>query len=172
MMIKKVHLTNSNEATFVCPSCNKTKTVNVSRYSRSVNRTKVKSTCKCGCIWTSILERRKYYRMIVNVPCSCRHIGARGISESFAMRVVNLSSGGLRIKPDKNMTIPASSYVLGDPVIVDIHLGNNGKTPVKKAAFIKNLSENHIGAEFDDSNQRDDTISAYMFGQRQHQIVM
>ena len=171
-MIKKIHISNSKEAIFVCPSCSETKTVNVSKYSRSGNRPKVKATCKCGCIWTSILEKRKYYRMTVNVPCSCRHIGARGISESYAMRVVSLSTGGLRLKPDKNITFQSSSYVLGVPVFVDFHLGNNHKEHVKTAVTIRNIGENHIGAEFKDSNKGDHAISSYMFNQRHHQVVM
>ena len=110
--------------------------------------------------------------MDVNVPCSCRHIGARGISESYAMRVVSLSTGGLRLKPDKNITFQSSSYVLGVPVFVDFHLGNNHKEHVKTAVTIRNIGENHIGAEFNDSNKGDPTISAYMFNQRHHQVVM
>lgn len=171
-MIKKIHLSNSKEATFVCPSCSKTKTVNVSKYSQSGKRPKVKATCECGCVWTSILEKRKCYRMKVNIPCSCRHVGARGISESYAMRVVSLSTGGLRLKPDKNITFPSSSYVLGGPVFVDFHLGNNHKEHVKRAVIIRHIGENHIGAEFNESNKKDHTISAYMFNQRHHQVVV
>jgi len=171
-MIKKIHISKSKEAVFVCPGCGKTKTVKFSKYSRSGNRNKVKASCKCGCIWTSILEKRKYYRMIVDVPCSCRHIGARGISESYSMRVVSLSSGGLRLKPDKNTTLQSSSYVLGGPVFVDFHLGYNHKAHVKKAVIIRHIGENHIGAEFNASNKGDPAISAYMFNQRHHQVVM
>ena len=172
MMIKKVHINKSNEATFVCPSCNTTKTVNVSRYLHRSNRTRVKSTCKCGYIWTTILERRKHYRMTVNVPCSCRHVGASGISESYAMRVVSLSTGGLRLKPDKNNTFQSSSYVLGGPVFVDFHLGDYNNEHVKKAVIIRNIGENHLGAEFNDSDKEDTTISSYIFSQRHHQVVM
>ena len=110
--------------------------------------------------------------MTVNVPCSCRHVGASGISESYAMRVVSLSTGGLRLKPDKNNTFQSSSYVLGGPVFVDFHLGDNHNEHVKKAVIIRNIGENHLGAEFNDSNKEDTTISSYIFSQRHHQVVM
>jgi len=164
-MIKKIHINDSDEATFVCPNCDKTKTVDVSKYINVNSRTQVKSTCRCGCSWTSILERRKRYRMAVNIPCICNHMGARGSSESIPMRIADLSSNGLKIKPIKNGTIKTTDYFIDDPIIVDFHLEDNDKTHLKKTAYAKNISENHIGAQFDGSKHGDHIIGFYILGQ-------
>ena len=171
-MIKTVHINKSNEATFICPNCIKSKTVTVSKYIRSTNRTKVKSKCICGCSWTSILERRKHYRMAINIPCVCNQVGARRSSEGNAMRVVDLSSSGLKIKPHPNRTIKTSDYYFDDPILVAFHLRDKGETHIQKTAYAKHISEDYIGAEFDDSEQGDHTIGSYILSQRHHQAIM
>jgi len=171
-MIKKVHISKLNEATFTCPSCSKSRTVDVSNYKRIKKRTRVTSNCGCGSSWTSILERRRRYRMAANIPCNCKHKGARGSSESFAMRVADLSSTGLKLKPIKNATINTTSYLFDDPIEVNFSLGGNSQIKIKQTAHIKNISEGHIGVEFDDAKQGDKTIGAYMLNSRHYQVLM
>ncbi len=134
-MIKTVHINKSNEATFTCPNCIKTKTVDVSKYIRCNNRTNVKSTCICGCSWTSILENRKRYRMAVNLPCICSQMGARGTPGGIVMRVVDLSSSGLKIKPPQNKSINTSDYFFDDPILIAFHLRDKDRTHIQKAAY-------------------------------------
>ena len=171
-MIKTVHVTKSNEATFICPNCIKSKTVNVYKYTKRNNRTKVKSTCTCGCSWTSLLERRKRYRMTVNIPCVCSQPGVRGSSESDAMRVADLSSSGVKIKPYPNRTIKISDYFFDNPILLAFHLRDKGETHIQKTVYARHICENYIGAEFDDSEQEDPIIGSYILSQRHHQTSM
>jgi len=171
-MIKKVHISRSNKATFICPKCIKTKTVDVSRYVNQNRRTTVKSKCTCGCTWTSILERRKRYRMAVNIPCTCRHVVAGGNLASTAMRVVDISSSGLKIKPHNYESIDVSQYFPKHLLIIDFDLGDNHKTHIRKTVYTRHIDERQIGVEFDDSQHGDQTIGSYILSQRHHQAIM
>jgi hypothetical protein len=98
-------------------------------------------------------------------------MGTREFSESIPMRVVDLSSGGLKLKPIKSGTIKTSNYFFDDPIIVDFHLEDHGKTHIKKTAYTKHISDSHIGAEFDSSKQGDHTIGSYILSQRRYQMI-
>jgi hypothetical protein len=171
-MIKTVHINKSNEATFICPNCIKSITVDVSKYTRCNNRTKVKSKCICGCSWTSILERRKRYRMAVDIPCICSQVWAWSASEGRAMKVVDLSSSGVKIKPYLNRTIETSDQFFDNPILLAFHLKDKDETHIQKKVYARHICENYIGAEFDDSGQEDPIIGSYILSQRHHQTIM
>ena len=61
-MIEKVYITSKQMAKFVCPNCEKSKTVNVSQYADLDKIVKVNVKCPCGHMYTTILEKRKKYR--------------------------------------------------------------------------------------------------------------
>lgn len=170
-MLRKVHISKAKTATFVCPHCDNTKTVDVARFAKGNNRTRVHSQCTCGYAWTSILERRKSYRMTVNLPGIYMHRGAKGPVDSMPMRVIDLSATGLKIKHNDNNPILPIDYLIDDPVSVEFHLSDRTRTHIRKTAYIKNVSPQYIGAEFEDSKQGDHTIGAYILSQRHYQMV-
>lgn len=106
--------------------------------------------------------------MAVNIPCVCSQPGPGGSSEGDAMRVVDLSSSGVKIKPQPNRTIKTSDYFLDDPILLDFHLKDNRGTHIQKTIYAKHICESYIGAEFDDSEQEDSTINSYLLSQRHH----
>lgn len=170
-MIKKVHINKSNKATFVCPNCVKAKTVDVSKYIGLKNRTKVKSKCTCGCSWTSILERRKHYRMTVDIPCVCSQIGTGGSSKNIAMSVADLSSSGLKIKAHQDRTLKAFDFFNDAPILVEFYLNDKNGSYIRKTATTRHISKNYLGVEFDDSAQWDKLINAYILSQKYHQAI-
>ena len=165
-MLKKVHISDAKTATFVCSRCDNTKTVDVSRFIEGCARTRVRSRCTCGCSWTSILERRKSFRIAVNFPGVCMHRGAKGPVDSIPANIVDLSSTGLRIEQGDNHGIDASDYRRDDLISVEFHLSDPTRTHIWKTACIKNIGSQCIGAEFEESKQRDPAIGAYILSQR------
>jgi len=166
LMIKKVHITALNKATFFCPACYNSKTVDVSKYKNNSKRTKVKSKCVCGCKWTSILERRNRYRLAVNIPCTCNHIGDRGFSENIPMKISNISSSGLRLESHDSRAINTSDYSLDEPIIVNFYLENQNKTHIETITYAKHIGKRHIGTAFDVSWLDDNTsIESYILSQ-------
>lgn len=167
-MIKTVHVNKSNEATFICPNCIKSVTVTVSKYTKLNNRTKVKSKCTCGCAWTSILERRKHYRMAADIPCICSQVGTSIASEGKALKIVDLSSSGVKIKPHLNRTIKTDDDFFDNPILLAFHLRDKEETFVQKTAYARHICENYVGAEFDNAEQEDPAIGSYILSQRQY----
>ena len=88
------------------------------------------------------------------------------------MEVVDLSTSGLKIKPNQKRTIRTSDYYPDAPILVAFHLRDKDETHLEKIAYAKHISEDYIGAEFDESEQGDHTISSYILNQRHHQAIM
>jgi hypothetical protein len=61
-MVEKVHITSKQMATFICPKCQKSKTVSVSEYAGLDKMIKVKVTCPCGHGYITTLDKREKYR--------------------------------------------------------------------------------------------------------------
>ena len=171
-MLKKVHISDAKTATFVCPGCDNTKTVDVSQYIEGCARTRVRSKCTCGCTWTSILERRKSFRIAVNFPGVCLHRGAKGPVDSRPVNIVDLSSTGVRIEQGRRHGLDSSDYRRDDLISVEFHLRDPTRTHIRKTAVVKNISSQCIGAEFEASKQRDPAIGAYILSQRLNQMVV
>ena len=106
--------------------------------------------------------------MTVDIPCICSQAGTRRPIESRAMRVVDLSSSGVKIKPNLNRTIKTSDYFLNDPIRLDFNLKDRDETYIQKKAYAKHICEDYIGAEFDDSDQDDPIIGSYLLSQRHY----
>ena len=47
-MSEKVYMSSTKMATFICPKCQKSKTVNVSKYADLDKKVKVSVKCPCG----------------------------------------------------------------------------------------------------------------------------
>jgi hypothetical protein len=84
------------------------------------------------------------------------------------MRVADLSSSGLKIKPNRNGTIKTSNYFFDDPIMVDFHLEDHAKTQIRKTTYARHIGDRHIGVEFDSSKQEDHTIATYILSQRRY----
>ena len=78
------------------------------------------------------------------------------------MRVVDLSSSGVKIKPHPNRTIETSDHFFDNPILLAFHLSDKGETHIQKTVYAKHICETYIGAEFDDSEQEDDIIGSYI----------
>ena len=87
-------------ATFVCPKCHKSKTVNVSKYADLDKKVKVNVKCPCGYAYTSILEKRKKFRKETNLPGSYRRLINGKLMDSGLLIVKDLSSIGMKLQID------------------------------------------------------------------------
>ena len=105
-MDQKVYLTDSNQATFICPQCCKTKTVDLSKFAHCSKTVKINSKCSCGHQWTSVLEKRKQYRKTVNFTGTYDYIKNDKVVDRGGMRIVDLSNGGAKVKLDAERIVP------------------------------------------------------------------
>ncbi len=156
-MVEKVYITNENKATFICPLCEKTKTVDVSKYAQMDQTVKVKSKCACGHKWTAVLEKRKQYRKGANLSGIYKYMVDGREMDRGTMKVVDLSAGGVKLKLEVKRP-----FIVGDTLQIEFKLDDKKKTVIQKTVVIRNVSELFYGAAFKDADTYDPVLGFYL----------
>ncbi len=157
-MTPKVYITSNQMATFVCPKCQKSKTVNVSKYAGLDKIVRVNVKCPCGHAYTSILEKRKKYRKETNLPGTyLRIVDGKKIGRGL-MTVRDLSTIGmkLRIHGDHHC-------IMGDVLEVEFYLDDTQRTLIRKKVIIRNIVGPNIGTELAPTETVDKALGFYLF---------
>jgi hypothetical protein len=164
-MAEKVFLSDNKQATFVCPECKKSRTVDISKYKNLVNAAKIKCKCPCGHSYSVILEKRRYFRKETNlsgvyiykVPGSgtvaCEEV------EKGILHVLDISRSGLKIKLHLER-----KFQVGDILTVEFRLDDQQRSLVRKEAIIRRCSGQHLGVEFTTKDPHfDKVLGFYLF---------
>ena len=146
-----------NQATFICPKCEKTKTVDVTKYAQLDQTVKVKSTCACGHTWTSVLEKRKQYRKGVNLVGIYIHIVDGKEVDKGNMTIVDLSAGGVKLKLNV-----ARDFNPDDLLKIEFRLDDKKRTLMNKTVIVRNVSGSYVGAAFSGSDAYDPVLGFYL----------
>ncbi len=149
----KIYISNDNMATFTCPECSKSRTVDVSKYKHAETAIKVKCKCKCGCSYTAVLERRQYFRKETNFPG--RYVTVRG--EKGLMTVVDISRSGLGIKLSSK-----PNFKIGDKLTVEFNLDDQPRSLINREVIIMSIRDLNVGTEFS-SMDHYDRLGPYLF---------
>ena len=158
-MIKTVYISSTNHATFTCPECEATKTVDVTRYARMEQTVKVKSRCACGNTWTSVLEKRKVYRKGVSLLGTFTHMVNNNPVTKGEMEVTDISAGGLKIK-----LLEPVDLRMDDKLRVEFQLDDARQTPISKDVLVKNIDGLYIGVAFSRAEADDPALGFYLMG--------
>ena len=168
-MVETVFVADNN-AVFVCPECNKTRSVDISRYSNINMASVIKCTCDCGCSYHVKLAKRKaarkrsaiigmYTHIISNVGDNfCEEIG-KGV-----VTIVDISHSGLLL--EFNMK---PRFEPGDRIMLEFNIDDAKKTRIKKELILRNIKGNQVGAEFagvDPNDSNDKAISNYLHNKK------
>ncbi len=157
-MTEKIYITSTKMATFVCPKCQKSKTVNVSKYADLDKNVKVSVRCPCGYAYVSILEKRKRYRKETNLPGSYnRYVDGKQIDGGL-MIVKDLSTFGMKLQIDT-----ANDCEVGDLIQVEFHTDDAQRASIKKKVIIRNINGTIIGTEFAPTEGVDKALGFYLF---------
>ena len=157
-MTGKVYIASTNKATFVCPKCEKSKTVDVSEYVAVDKIVRVKVKCPCGHAYTSMLEKRKRYRRETNLPGTYHRYVAGKPMRGGLMIVKDLSTIGLKLKIDAD-----HECVVGDVIVVEFHTDDAQHAFIKKKVIIRNINGSIIGTEFAPTEGIDRALGFYLF---------
>jgi PilZ domain len=158
-MVEKVYITNSNQATFICPQCEKTRTVDVSKYARMEKTVKVKSKCACGNTWTSVLEKRKQYRKGARLKGIYKYMLDGREMDRGNMTIMDISAGGVKLKLDVDRPLKP-----GDILDIEFKLDDSKQTLMKKTVIIRNASKSYFGTAFKDADSYDPVLGFYLMG--------
>jgi len=156
-MVEKVYITNENKATFICPQCEKTKTVDVGKYAKIDQTVKVKSKCSCGHKWVAVLEKRKQYRKGANLSGIYKYMVDGREIDRGKMKVMDLSAGGVKLKLEVNR-----GFKVGETLEIEFKLDDKKKTLIRKTVVIRNGSESYYGAAFKDADTYDPVLGFYL----------
>ena len=157
-MTEKVYIASTKMATFVCPKCQKSKTVNVSKYAALDKNVKVSVRCPCGYAYTSILEKRKKFRKETNLPGSYRRLINGKLMDSRLLIVKDLSSIGMKLQIDA-----ANDCEIGDVIQVEFHTDDAQRAFIKKKVIIRSINGPIIGTEFAPTEGIDKALGFYLF---------
>jgi len=157
MMIEKVYITSKQTATFACPVCRKSKTVDVSQYAALDKIVKVKVKCPCGYAYISILDKRRQYRKETNLHGSYTRIVNGREAGGGLMTVKDLSTGGLKLQINENYGCAA-----GDVFKVEFHLDDTRRSLIKKKAIVRNTYRQTAGMEFAPNEAADKALGFYL----------
>ena len=157
-MTEKVYISSQQMATFVCPKCSRSKTVNVSKYAHLDKMIKINVKCPCGHAYTSILEKRKQYRKETHLSGTYVHFqDGRPVNRGL-MTVKDISATGMKLQLNVQLVCD-----LGDPLDVEFRLDNRNRTLIKKRVIVRNLSDPYIGVEFGPTEALDKALGFYLF---------
>jgi hypothetical protein len=152
-----VYISNKNTATFRCPECGKTRTTDVSRYANTDKKITVTCTCVCGYRFQCRLEKRRQYRKGADLPGRFTLIGEKGPEDSGLIKIVDISSTGLKLK----MSVPRN-FPVGSRLLVEFCLDDRKRTPMKKRVIVRNVSGSYVGVAFLPSEIDDPALGFYL----------
>ena len=157
-MTEKVYIASTKMATFVCPKCQRSKTVNVSKYADLDKNVKVSVSCPCGHAYVSFLEKRKRYRKETNLPGTySRYVDGKNLGGGL-MIVRDLSILGMKLQ------IESENYCeIGDVVQVEFHTDDAQRAFIKKKVIVRNISGKIVGTEFAPTEGVDKALGFYLF---------
>lgn len=157
-MVEKIYITSKQRATFICPKCQNSKTVDVSQYASLDKIVKVNVMCHCGNAYTSILEKRKHYRKETNLDgFYTRFVNGKEAGGGM-MTVKDLSVGGLKFQINKDYVFTA-----GDVLKVKFRLDDAQRSLIRKKVIVRNINKKEIGTEFHPTEAVDKALGFYLF---------
>ncbi|MGD8700948.1 MAG: PilZ domain-containing protein [Desulfosarcina sp.] len=156
-MDQTVFISKNNTATFRCPQCGQAKTSDVSQYANTDKKITVNCTCACGHQFRCRLEKRKQYRKGADLPGKFTLLGRDGHEDTGLVKVVDLSTTGLKLK----MTVPRA-FPIGAQLLVEFRLDNRKRTPMEKRVIVRNVSGAYVGASFHPNEPDDPALGFYL----------
>ncbi len=158
MSRQKVFISSAGEATFVCPACARSRTVNTARHPTLSRAAKVRVKCPCGHQYPVSLERRRYFRKAVDLRgIFFQTVNGRQV-DSGPMVVLDLSRTGMRIRLNESRPLQ-----IGDTLMVKFHLDDRQQSLVKKESIVRRIDGVDLGTEFIASDVTDASTRAIGF---------
>jgi Zn ribbon nucleic-acid-binding protein len=156
-MSQKVFISSNDSATFVCPQCGNASTVNVAKYAAIDKKVTVNCKCNCGHHFKVTLEKRRQYRKETDLPGMYFHRLNNGDEDKGIMRVVDISSKGLKLKLNV-----ARNFTVGTSLRVEFHLDDKRHTLIEKEVIVRNVNKNLVGTSFSPTEGDDPNLGFYL----------
>ena len=156
--MKPLHVSSKNTVLIECSDCKRAKIVDVSEYVQTYKKVTVKIKCPCGSAFVSYLNKRKQHRKTTNLNGTYSIISKSNDKSVKKLKICDLSATGMKIKiePDENLSV-------GDNLIVEFFLDDVHASFVRKKVMIRNILSEHIGVEFDRTEEIGKALGFYLY---------
>lgn len=157
--MKKIFLSSTQQAPFLCEACGKQVVKDVSRFTALDQKIQLKWTCACGRPNSVMLERRRFIRKNVNLAGVCSFETQDGRSLSAAITLLDISQRGIRFRPVQDHRQPPLQP--GQRLSIRFSLDDQFKTSISRELIVRKVKGNVVGAEFI-SDDHYDKLGAYL----------
>jgi hypothetical protein len=154
--MEKVFITSENTAVFRCPSCQRTKTVDVSTLGDLSRPLRFKVKCPCGEVTTAVVDKRRRFRKETDLPGSYVHYADGQPRGKGALTIKDVSVSGMKLM------ITSSAFQPGDVLKVSFNLDDVHRTPIEKKVIIRSISPPFLGTEFVPTDALDKALGFYL----------
>jgi hypothetical protein len=144
-MKEKNYIIQDNKSRIDCPYCGFSKTVNISKYLKPMNKSKLKIRCKCSKTHIAAFERRQRHRKNTNLQGQY-FLGPKGnelVAGEILISDISISGVQFQLMEDKMDFIG-----VGDRVVVEFRLNDRPGAVIKRDVVIKNINDCSVNAEF------------------------
>ena len=157
MEIRLYHVDQEGFIVLICPSCQKTRRVSVSKFRNKKH--KLTTRCKCDFRFEIQLNFRKIYRKNVHLTGEVVVPTEYSTSISKGINVLDVSKNGLRFQLIGNVILK-----IGDVVRVKFNLDNKQATTIDKEVIIRFIGENQYGCEFKELGLMEKELGFFLLG--------
>ncbi len=149
-----VHVRPGMQATIICPSCNKAKSISVASLHGKQHTIKVR--CSCNNPFIAHLNFRKHYRKEINLTGSYHVLKPPG-SGGGVIQIQNISMTGIGFTVSGHHNMKEKQTVQ-----LEFHLDDRNKTKMLKLATIRSVQDNYIGCAFADQKLYEKELGFYL----------
>ncbi|GAB6094132.1 hypothetical protein JCM14469_03840 [Desulfatiferula olefinivorans] len=152
-MRERVFINSENIATFICPECKKSRSVNVSKIIGAKSAVNITCKCKCGNVFERTLERRRFYRKGITFKGIC-YLGKDNLKLSVV--ITDISRAGMKIRLNAPHAIEP-----GDEMLIEFRIDDAEQSEISKKIIVRSVSGKNLGVEFK-SPEHYDKLGAYL----------
>jgi hypothetical protein len=136
----KVLVKKGKTAVVTCPSCRRTRTMQVAPY-RAKGKRNIRARCSCSSIFSVVLEYRLFPRKEVKLLGEAVNLSHH--KQTRAMTIKNLSMGGIGFSPFEKHRMQKD-----DRLQLSFVLNNSQNTTIETDVIVRNAGRDYVGCEF------------------------
>jgi len=182
--IKEVSVNSDNLAVIVCPKCDTSKPVDMSKYIAIDDVIRFTARCKCGHSYKAVLNKRDKLRKKTNLSGAYTNLSPGKEGQKGQMTVLDVSRSGLKTKIsqmrlkikdhdfsgrttrkvdfDHKIQTSSDDLNVGNILLVEFQLDNAKRSMVTKEVVIRWIDMPYLGVEFTTIPKLDADLGYYM----------
>ncbi len=149
------------KATFVCPSCSASISIDVTEHLKTPAAVRTNCNCKCGNTFKAILERRQNKRVDSNLKGIYIRLVEGKETGHGLVAIKDISPSGVRMKLNAAIELTPRDKL----VVILFQNEQTGKSLIREHGSIKYLNTSHIGAEFSQEERTDKSMAFYLYSE-------